>query len=254
MDEKPYQLLAHVRDPIPAGPGRDLKEDWRVRAARDLLDLLLGRTPGQRLLLLAGGPLSSLPFAAINSTEGRLVDHVEVRSLVGVRGRPLQVKASKLPQAVGVANPTGALRFASSELTSMERYLPTVVPPPGVGLRNWLLAHAPEASHLHLAFHAEPNVVDPFNSRFVLGQNLGLTVGDLAQANLGSLDLVVATACKSGVVDARTSDEQVGLAPALTSPPGRPEPQHDLHDRESVGERARASRATVRRCCHLDRR
>ncbi|WP_225858275.1 IS630 family transposase [Rhodococcus wratislaviensis] len=27
MDEKPYQLLAHVRDPIPAGPGRDLKED-----------------------------------------------------------------------------------------------------------------------------------------------------------------------------------------------------------------------------------
>ncbi|TQC41739.1 hypothetical protein EEB14_52940 [Rhodococcus sp. WS4] len=27
MDEKPYLLLAHVRDPIPAGPGRDLKED-----------------------------------------------------------------------------------------------------------------------------------------------------------------------------------------------------------------------------------
>ncbi|WP_213015017.1 MULTISPECIES: IS630 family transposase [unclassified Rhodococcus (in: high G+C Gram-positive bacteria)] len=27
MDEKPYQLLAHVRDPIPAGPGHDLKED-----------------------------------------------------------------------------------------------------------------------------------------------------------------------------------------------------------------------------------
>ncbi|TQC45469.1 hypothetical protein EEB14_31565 [Rhodococcus sp. WS4] len=26
MDEKPYQLLAHARDPIPAGPGRDLKE------------------------------------------------------------------------------------------------------------------------------------------------------------------------------------------------------------------------------------
>ena len=27
MDEKPYQLLAHARDPIPAGPGHDLKED-----------------------------------------------------------------------------------------------------------------------------------------------------------------------------------------------------------------------------------
>ena len=27
MDEKPYQLLAHARDPIPASPGHDLKED-----------------------------------------------------------------------------------------------------------------------------------------------------------------------------------------------------------------------------------
>ena len=27
MDEKPYQLLGHVRDPIPAAPGRDLQED-----------------------------------------------------------------------------------------------------------------------------------------------------------------------------------------------------------------------------------
>lgn len=27
MDEKPYQLLAHARDPIPAVPGRDRKED-----------------------------------------------------------------------------------------------------------------------------------------------------------------------------------------------------------------------------------
>ncbi len=27
MDEKPYQLLDHARDPIPASPGHDLKED-----------------------------------------------------------------------------------------------------------------------------------------------------------------------------------------------------------------------------------
>jgi hypothetical protein len=27
MDEKPYQLLGQVRDPIPAGPGQDRKED-----------------------------------------------------------------------------------------------------------------------------------------------------------------------------------------------------------------------------------
>src|SRR5204862_1685463 len=27
MDEKPYQLLSHARDPIPATPGRDRRED-----------------------------------------------------------------------------------------------------------------------------------------------------------------------------------------------------------------------------------
>ena len=27
MDEKPYQLLGHARDPIPAAPGRDRCED-----------------------------------------------------------------------------------------------------------------------------------------------------------------------------------------------------------------------------------
>lgn len=27
MDEKPYQLLAHARDPVPAEPGRNLRED-----------------------------------------------------------------------------------------------------------------------------------------------------------------------------------------------------------------------------------
>lgn len=28
MDEKPYQLLAHARDPLPARPGADAKEDY----------------------------------------------------------------------------------------------------------------------------------------------------------------------------------------------------------------------------------
>lgn len=31
MDEKPYQLLAHLRDPIPAAPGADYKQDSEYR-------------------------------------------------------------------------------------------------------------------------------------------------------------------------------------------------------------------------------
>ena len=43
MDEKPYQLLGHARDPLPPRPGRDRRED-NERPLRDLLHLLLGRT------------------------------------------------------------------------------------------------------------------------------------------------------------------------------------------------------------------
>ena len=45
MDEKPYQLLGQVRDPIPAEPGHDRKEDSEYVPPRHLLDLRLGRTP-----------------------------------------------------------------------------------------------------------------------------------------------------------------------------------------------------------------
>jgi len=33
MDEKPYQLLSHVREPVPARPGRDHREDQQSQTA-----------------------------------------------------------------------------------------------------------------------------------------------------------------------------------------------------------------------------
>jgi hypothetical protein len=46
MDEKPYQLLGHVRAPVPAGGSRP-EDRLRVRPVWHLLDLLLGRAPGR---------------------------------------------------------------------------------------------------------------------------------------------------------------------------------------------------------------
>jgi putative transposase len=34
MDEKPYQLLGHAREPVPAVPGRDRREDHEYRRLR----------------------------------------------------------------------------------------------------------------------------------------------------------------------------------------------------------------------------
>ena len=45
MDEKPYQLLDHARDPIPAAPGHDRREDSEYVRRGTCSIFVLGRTP-----------------------------------------------------------------------------------------------------------------------------------------------------------------------------------------------------------------
>ena len=47
MDEKPYQLLGHARDPIPAAPGRDRKEDSEYVRHGTCSIFVLGRAAGR---------------------------------------------------------------------------------------------------------------------------------------------------------------------------------------------------------------
>ena len=47
MDEKPYQLLAHARAPIPAAPGRDHSEDCEYVRHGTCSIFVLGRASGR---------------------------------------------------------------------------------------------------------------------------------------------------------------------------------------------------------------
>jgi hypothetical protein len=55
----------------------------------------------------------------------------------------------------------------------------------------------------------------PSASRFELGRDLALTVADLAGASTPNPSMVVASCCRTGVIDQRGVDRLVGLAQAL---------------------------------------
>lgn len=168
----------------------------------------------QMLNIIACGPLSGLPLHALAGPDGTLAKHASIRYLVNAHATNTPAPAS--PAAIAVANPTGDLPFAATEIDAIRSYLPdTHTPPPGTGIRGWLTTHLPAATHLHLACHARYDPANPFASHFVLGDQLRLTISDIAEVGTPNLELVVATACQSGVIDQRGADELVGLAYAL---------------------------------------
>lgn len=193
-----------------------------------------------RLSIVASGALAGLPLAALPGPGGPLAETVTVDYLIGattgtsrteppasavpaspsVTGRPAGEQAlgspPSDPDTAAIVDPTGDLPFATSELTAVRRYAPAALTPPeGVGVRGWLLAQLPTVAHLHLACHARYEPKDPFASRLILGEDLSLTVADLAEVATPRLSLVVASCCQTGVVDQRGADELVGFAQAL---------------------------------------
>lgn len=106
--------------------------------------------------------------------------------------------------------------YSASDLTALRRYAPGVLTPPsGAGVRGWLLSRLPEATHLHLACNATYDPKDPFASKFEFGRGLAVTVADLAEVSTPNLAMVVASCCRTGVIDQRGADGLVGLAQAL---------------------------------------
>jgi CHAT domain-containing protein len=168
--------------------------------------------------IIASGALAGLPLGSLPGTDGSpLNERATVEYLISARsGRRRGAPTPAHISTLAIVDPTHDLPFATSELAALRRYAPgTRTPPENAGVRGWLLAELPEATHLHLACHARYEPKDPFTSRFILGDGLALTVADLAEVSTPDLAMVVASCCQSGVVDQRGADELVGLAQAL---------------------------------------
>lgn len=185
-----------------------------------LVDTVLQLAEGvnaHTLLAVWGGTLTALPMAHLPGIRGTLAEHLDVNNLVGLRRtkEDASERSAAGVVAAAIVDPTGDLLFARTEVQALHQYATTVVEPGSHGIKGWLLDNIADVDHLHLACHGEADPHEPFNSRFLLGDNLAITVGELADIDLHGINLAVATSCSSGVVDQRAADEQIGLGAAL---------------------------------------
>jgi len=205
------QTLGRVLDRAAAelGPGL-IDQSMRILSAAN----------ATRLSIIASGALAGLPVGALPGGDGSLSDHATVEYLISARAAGTAATETTASQpsgpAVAVIESSAILPYAASDLTALRRYAPGVATPPlGAGVRGWLLDQLPEATHLHLACNATYDPKDPFASKFELGRDLALTVADLAEVSTPNLSMVVASCCRTGVIDQRGADGLVGLAQAL---------------------------------------
>ena len=120
---------------------------------------------------------------------------------------------------LGVADPTGRLRYAGLEVARAAKVLgaagSSLVTGPAVRSGQVLTALA-GATYAHFACHGVYSPQDPGYSGILLGGGDRLTVSDLRRSGALNARLVVASACQTAVADvARLPDEAIGLPTAL---------------------------------------
>lgn len=220
--------------PADAGPVNRLANDFlvellrgqtsaRERLGRTLADLLLEPVlrhvpPGaRRLAICAPGPLHGLPWAALPWRDGYLVQHFDL-----VRASALGTDLTRPPRSpmhliAGGCSVPGAtpLPHAASEVNSLGANM--ALTEPEEFTRTRLRDLLPGATVLHLATHFEAEPARLGDSRLLMGDGNHLTLSDLSGLSLSHLDLIVLSACDSGVSGGMTDPRAFAVDHLLMS-------------------------------------
>jgi CHAT domain-containing protein/tetratricopeptide (TPR) repeat protein len=182
----------------------------------------LARLGTRSLVLVPTGLLSLLPLhaAPLDADGSCLLDRMPVR--YSPSARALAPAGQDAPPAaarrlVAVADPTGTLTWAGPECAAV------AAAAAAAGIAASVLSDADAtaasvlqalagATHVHVASHGRFDSDDPLRSELLLAGR-PLTLGDLLnEERLGRAELVVASACQTGITDfSRLPDEALGL-------------------------------------------
>jgi len=115
-----------------------------------------------------------------------------------------------------VANPTGDLKFAETEVESVAQFFEggaVAQLSRDEAVKNRVIAEMGSAGYLHFACHGFHHWSEPLRSGIVLGQGSVLTTLELLEQRMVQhARLVVLSACETGLVDlSRSPDELIGL-------------------------------------------
>ncbi|HEU0202308.1 MAG TPA: CHAT domain-containing protein, partial [Burkholderiaceae bacterium] len=174
---------------------------------------------GKRLTLVPYGALHYVPFGVLlNRRTGRTLieDHtlrvMPSASLVRLLKSEPRVAARGM---LVLANPTQDLPGAESEAKRILGMFPTAATfVGGRATRAAFIRYAGTSGRIHIAAHAKFFAEEPLASGILFAPTTDdsgmLTVRDLYRLNLDS-DLVVLSACDTGISDVQKGDELVGL-------------------------------------------
>lgn len=174
------------------------------------------------LVIVPHRELHYVPFAALHDGSSWLVQHHALRYAASAEAALAALQAAPQPDAMGqapvvLAAGGAALPHAALELEGVaEAWSRQGAPLPAThasATRDHWLAHAPRASMLHLACHGQFRADNPAFSHLQL-HDAPLTLEEIAQGRLQA-DLVVLSACDSGVSRIRPGNELLGLVRAF---------------------------------------
>ena len=197
-----------------------------TRATQAMYDTLVrpveGHLAGVRnLTIVPHGALHYLPFAALNDGSGFLIDRFAMRLLPSASVMEFLDKNTQSTQDL--------LAFGNPDLGDPQYDLPGAEEETRVIDQDWngtriLLRNfasesnfkkfAPSFRYLHLASHGEFNSEEPLQSRMLLaegdGEDGSLTVDELYDLRINA-EMVVLSACETGLGDVENGDDVIGL-------------------------------------------
>lgn len=188
----------------------------------------LSLEPGQRLLIVPHGPLHYLPFQALRVDGQYLVQRhpVAIAPSASIGVRLAQQGRAPTPQLVAFGNPEVSPELALPGSEREVEQLVQLFPQSQAYLRDQATrsrfeAVAGQARVLHVAAHAQADLVDPLHSRILLANENGLEnfleARDVLALNLGDVALVTLSACESGLGRIADGEEVLGFTRSFLS-------------------------------------
>lgn len=200
----------------------------RPPVLRRLYDALIGPvaaelSSAQRVVIAPHGPLHQLPFTALlDPAHSPLLDHAPPlqytpSATVWLRSKQRPAATPQSPcLAIGYdGGSERQLAHTWAEAQAVVQSCGGTAWPGTAGICARLIDCAAHYRRLHLACHAEFNLADPLASWLELGPGERLTAADVIAGLELSAELVVLSACRSGVSRIVRGDEPLGLVRAF---------------------------------------
>ena len=191
-----------------------------------LFQPVAGVVQAQKLIVVPHGVLHYLPFCALCSDKGFLIDSYSIRVepsasvLKFLKGR--EKKAETRALVLGnpdLGDPKFDLKFAQEEATAIAKVMPGAkVLLRGEATKGFVKTQGDQFTVLHFATHGVFDLKEPLNSALLLAKDPDsdgrLRVGDLYTLKLDA-DLVTLSACETALGKVANGDDVVGFTRGL---------------------------------------